>query len=100
MPTRRQTAAREPPPAGAASGVSGAESWAVPAPPLAAGSRYPELALALARGEEPEPRLGDFRDGVVMTRFFSDLCLVENGSGELVPFAEELPHPIAAEPGQ
>ena len=68
--------------------------------PLAAGSRYPELALALARGEEPEPRLGDFRDGVVMTRFFSDLCLVENGSGELVPFAEELPHPIAAEPGQ
>jgi carbamoyl-phosphate synthase large subunit len=68
--------------------------------PLAAGSRYPELALALARGEEPEPRLGHFRDGVVMTRFFSDLCLVENGNGELVPFAEELPHPLAAEPGQ
>jgi carbamoyl-phosphate synthase large subunit len=68
--------------------------------PLAAGSRYPELALALARGEEPEPRLGQFRDGVVMTRFFSDLCLVENGRGELVPFAEELPHPLAAEPGQ
>ena len=68
--------------------------------PLAAGSRYPELALALARGERPEPRLGDFRAGIVMTRFFSDLCLVENGSGELVPFAEELPHPIAAEPGE
>ena len=68
--------------------------------PLAAGSRYPELALALARGERPEPRLGDFRAGIVMTRFFSDLCLVENGSGELVPFAEELPHPIAAEPGK
>ena len=31
--------------------------------PLAAGSRYPELALALARGERPEPRLGDFRAG-------------------------------------
>ena len=53
--------------------------------PLAAGSRYPELALALARGERPEPRLGEFREGVVMTRFFSDLCLVEDGSGELVP---------------
>ncbi|HEY7178625.1 MAG TPA: ATP-grasp domain-containing protein [Gaiella sp.] len=67
--------------------------------PLAAGSRYPELALALARGERPEPRLGEFREGVVMTRFFSDLCLVEDGSGILVPFAEELPQPIAVEPG-
>ena len=43
--------------------------------PLAAGSRYPELALALARGERPEPRLGDFREGVLMTRFFSGICL-------------------------
>jgi carbamoyl-phosphate synthase large subunit len=68
--------------------------------PLAAGSRYPELALALARGESPEPRLGEFRAGVVMTRFFSDLCLVEGPDGGLVPFAEELPEPIAAEPGQ
>ena len=68
--------------------------------PLAAGSRYPELALALARGERPEPRLGEFREGVVMTRFFSDLCLVEDGNGELVPFAEEIPHPVAAEPGE
>jgi carbamoyl-phosphate synthase large subunit len=68
--------------------------------PLAAGSRYPELALALARGERPEPRLGDFRAGVVMTRFFSDLCLVEDDDGVLVPFAEELPEPVAAEPGQ
>ena len=47
--------------------------------PLAAGGRYPELALALARGERPEPRLGDFREGVTMTRFFSDLCLVPDG---------------------
>jgi carbamoyl-phosphate synthase large subunit len=67
--------------------------------PLAAGSRYPELALALARGERPEPRLGDFRPGVVMTRFFSDLCLTgEDGAYE--PFAEELPKPVAAEPGE
>jgi hypothetical protein len=35
-----------------------------------------------------------------MTRFFSDLCLVDDGTGELVPFAEELPHPLAAEPGR
>ena len=68
--------------------------------PLAAGSRYPDLALALARGERPEPRLGAFRAGVVMTRFFSDLCLVEDADGVLVPFAEELPEPLAAEPGE
>jgi carbamoyl-phosphate synthase large subunit len=67
--------------------------------PLAAGSRYPELALALARGERPEPRLGEFREGVVMTRFFSDLCLADDGGGALEPFAEELPEPIASEPG-
>jgi carbamoyl-phosphate synthase large subunit len=67
--------------------------------PLAAGGRYPDLALALARGEHPEPRLGDFREGVVMTRFFSDLCLTAGGDGTLEPFAEELPEPIASEPG-
>ena len=41
-------------------------------PAVAAGGRYPELALALARGERPEPTLGEFREGIVMTRFFSD----------------------------
>ena len=49
--------------------------------PTAAGSRFPELALALARGERPEPRVGEFRDGVVMTRFYSDICLVEKPDG-------------------
>ena len=68
--------------------------------PLSAGSRYPELALALARGERPEPRLGDFREGVVMTRFFSHLCLTPGADGALEPFAEELPEPVAAEPGE
>jgi carbamoyl-phosphate synthase large subunit len=43
--------------------------------PTAAGSRYPELALALANGERPEPRLGEFREGVVMTRYFSQVIL-------------------------
>ncbi len=49
--------------------------------PTAAGSRYPELALALARGEHPEPRLGDFREGVVMTRFFSQVILEQTADG-------------------
>ena len=54
--------------------------------PTAAGSRYPELALALANGETPAPRLGDFREGVVMTRFFSQVILEErDGSLEEVP---------------
>jgi carbamoyl-phosphate synthase large subunit len=52
--------------------------------PTAAGSRYPELALALANGEQPEPRLGDFQEGVVMTRFFSELILEER-DGSLQP---------------
>ena len=68
--------------------------------PLAAGSRYPELALALAAGERPEPCVGEFREGVVMTRFFSHLLLVQDGDGALEPFAEELPEPVAAEPGE
>jgi carbamoyl-phosphate synthase large subunit len=51
--------------------------------PLAAGGRYPELALALARGERPEPRLGDFTEGVVMTRYFSEVCLAPGVDGAL-----------------
>jgi carbamoyl-phosphate synthase large subunit len=43
--------------------------------PTAAGSRYPEMALALANGETLEPRLGEFSEGVVMTRFFSQVIL-------------------------
>jgi carbamoyl-phosphate synthase large subunit len=49
--------------------------------PLAAGSRYPELALALARGEHPEPRLGEYREGVVMTRWLGETTLVRDGDG-------------------
>ena len=54
--------------------------------PTAAGSRYPELAIALARGERPDPQLGGFREGVVMTRFFSHVALTADGDGTLVPF--------------
>jgi carbamoyl-phosphate synthase large subunit len=53
--------------------------------PLAAGGRYPDLALALARGERPEPRLGDFEEGVVMTRYFSEVCLAPDSEGVLQP---------------
>ena len=56
--------------------------------PTAAGSRYPELALALAIGERPEPRFGEFREGVVMTRFFSQLIL-EDSDGTLAPVRAE-----------
>ena len=56
--------------------------------PTAAGSRYPELALALANGEQPEPRLGDFREGVVMTRFFSQ-AILEERDGSLQPAQAE-----------
>ncbi len=68
--------------------------------PLAAGSRYPELAIALANGERPEPRVGDFREGVVMTRFLSHLTLTAEADGTLVPFAGDVVEPIASEPGR
>jgi carbamoyl-phosphate synthase large subunit len=68
--------------------------------PLAAGSRYPELAIALANGERPEPTVGEFREGMFMTRFFSDLVLTDGSEGRLEPFAEEIPEPVASEPGE
>jgi carbamoyl-phosphate synthase large subunit len=62
--------------------------------PTAAGSRYPELALELAAGERPEPRLGDYRAGLYMTRFFSELVLSAGPDGTLEPFAGELPESL------
>lgn len=53
--------------------------------PVAAGGRYPAMVLALARGERVEPRLGDYRPGVFMTRFFSHVALVQGEDG-LEPF--------------
>ena len=58
--------------------------------PQAAGAAYPELVLALAAGERPEPRLGEFTEGVVMTRFLSHLSLTAVPDGTLEPFSEEL----------
>jgi len=59
--------------------------------PTAAGSRYPELALALAGGERPEPRLGDFREGIVMTRYFAQVILEDAGGGLEPVQAEAVP---------
>ena len=60
--------------------------------PTAAGSGYPELALALANGERPAPRLGEFREGVLMTRFFSEVILQDlGGSLEPLDSAESIP---------
>src|SRR4051794_36097091 len=41
--------------------------------PTAAGSRYPELALALAAGQRARPRLGALHEGVVVSRLLSQL---------------------------
>jgi carbamoyl-phosphate synthase large subunit len=68
--------------------------------PLVAGSRYPELAIALAKGERPDPAVGEFREGMFMTRFFSVLYLTKGRDGRLEPFAEEIPEPVASEPGE
>src|SRR5918995_2312764 len=59
--------------------------------PTAAGSRYPEYAIALANGERPEARVGEFRPGVVMTRFWSEVCLTASDEGLLEPLPEDLP---------
>jgi carbamoyl-phosphate synthase large subunit len=58
--------------------------------PQAAGGRYPELVLALAAGERPEPRVGEFTEGVVMTRFLAHVALTAAPDGTLEPFSEEL----------
>jgi carbamoyl-phosphate synthase large subunit len=66
--------------------------------PTAAGSRYPQLALALANGERPEPCLGEFREGVVMTRFFSQVIL-RDVDGTLEPVGEVLSETLTV-PGE
>src|SRR4029079_244030 len=61
--------------------------------PLAAGRRYPELALALARGESPEPPLGEFRARVVLVWFFvlSGACRVRVGMAAVLVCLLPLP---------
>jgi carbamoyl-phosphate synthase large subunit len=52
---------------------------AFPGPMYAAlpGRSYPELIVRMARGEEIEPHVGDFRAGVTFTRYFWQLELDE-----------------------
>src|SRR3984893_16463925 len=50
---------------------------AFPAPVYAAlpGRTYPELIVRMARGEEIEPHVGEFRAGITFTRYFWQLEL-------------------------
>jgi carbamoyl-phosphate synthase large subunit len=52
---------------------------AFPAPVYAAlpGRSYPELIVRMARGEEIEPHVGEFRTGITFTRYFWQLELDE-----------------------
>ena len=50
---------------------------------VASGGGYPDIVLALARGETPAPRLGAYRPGVTMVRYLSQVILERNGAGEL-----------------
>jgi len=61
--------------------------------PLAAGSHYPELIMALATGERPEPHVGEFEEGVIMMRFYSQVVMKMGEDGMPVP----LERPLGAE---
>ena len=50
---------------------------------VASGGGYPDIVLALARGESPAPRLGAYRAGVIMVRYLSQVILERDGAGEL-----------------
>jgi len=50
---------------------------------VAAGGGYPDIVLALARGERPEPRLGSYRAGVIMVRYLSQVILEHDGADGL-----------------
>ncbi|MGI8903797.1 MAG: ATP-grasp domain-containing protein [Solirubrobacteraceae bacterium] len=64
---------------------------AFPAPMYAAlpGRSYPELIVRMARGEEIEPHVGDFRSGVSFTRYFWQLEL----DSELRPTGRDIVDP-------
>ncbi len=50
---------------------------------VASGGGYPDIVLALARGEAPEPRLGSYRPGVIMVRYLSQVILERDSSQAL-----------------
>jgi carbamoyl-phosphate synthase large subunit len=61
---------------------------AFPAPVYAAhpGRTYPELIVALASGENVEPHVGEFRDGITFTRYYWQIEL----DGQLRPTGREI----------
>jgi RimJ/RimL family protein N-acetyltransferase len=64
---------------------------AFPAPMYAAlpGRTYPELIVAMARGDRIEPHVGEFRSGVTFTRYFWQLEL----DSELQPTGRDIISP-------
>jgi carbamoyl-phosphate synthase large subunit len=69
---------------------------AFPAPMYAAhpGRTYPELIIAMARGEAVEPHVGDFRAGTTFTRYFWQLEL----DAELRPTGRDIVSPPGPPP--
>jgi carbamoyl-phosphate synthase large subunit len=70
---------------------------AFPAPALAAlpGRTYPELIVRMASGETIEPHVGEFREGVVFTRYYWQLELdaeLRPTGREIVPGGPPAPH--------
>ena len=55
---------------------------------VAAGGGYPDIVLALARGETPAPRLGSYRPGVIMVRYLSQVILERDGAGDAARAAD------------
>jgi carbamoyl-phosphate synthase large subunit len=49
--------------------------------PQAAGAGYPQMIVAIAAGERPQPRVGAHSAGVVMTRFLDQTLLVRRPRG-------------------
>ena len=47
---------------------------------VASGGGYPDIVLALARGESPAPRLGSYRSGVTMVRYLTQVILEHDGA--------------------
>jgi carbamoyl-phosphate synthase large subunit len=65
--------------------------------PLAAGGDFPALVLAMAAGEAVEPRLGTFRPGVTLSRFFHQVVMEGEGDERAVAL-DRLTLPGAAAP--
>ena len=64
---------------------------AFPGPMYAAlpGRTYPELIVRMARGEQPEPHVGEFRSGVTFTRYYWQLELDQ----QLAPTGRDIVDP-------